>query len=46
MIFGVFRNERGMPEFAINLERDAKGMTDTPDERSDWSIMPEFYFPF
>jgi len=29
MIFGVFRNERGMPEFPINLVRDAKGMTNT-----------------
>ena len=34
MIFSVFHNEYGVPEFAINLVRDVKGLTDTLDERS------------
>jgi len=38
MVFGVFRNESGRPESAINLVRDAKGMTNTPDERLAGSI--------
>ena len=42
MIFGVFRNENGAPEFAINLVRDAKGTTDTPDERSAKAIYRKF----
>jgi hypothetical protein len=46
MIFGVFRNERGMPEFPINLVRDAKGMTNTPDERSAGAKCQSFTSPF
>ena len=33
VICGVFRNEQGQPEIAIQLKRDAKGMTFTPDKR-------------
>ncbi|KAK7422901.1 hypothetical protein QQZ08_009350 [Neonectria magnoliae] len=36
--FGVFRNEHGNAEFAIQLVRDAKGMTHTPDKRPEHSI--------
>lgn len=32
-IFGVFRNERGEAEFIMEVEKDAKGMTNTPDQR-------------
>lgn len=33
VIFGVFRNEYGEAEFAMQVEKDAKGMTRTPDQR-------------
>ena len=33
MIFGVFRNEHGKAEFAVQVKRDAKNMTNTPDKR-------------
>ncbi|KAK7398162.1 hypothetical protein QQX98_012469 [Neonectria punicea] len=36
--FGVFRNEHGNAEFAIQLVRDAKGMTHTPDKRPEHSL--------
>ncbi|KDN70506.1 hypothetical protein CSUB01_07951 [Colletotrichum sublineola] len=36
--FGVFRNEHGNAEFAIQLVRDAKGMTHTPDKRPQHSL--------
>ena len=45
MIFDVLHNERGRPEFVINLERNAKGMTDTPDERSAEAICQSFISP-
>lgn len=32
--FGVFGNEDGKAEFAMQVEKDAKGMTLTPDKRS------------
>ena len=38
MKFGVFRNEHGRAEFAIQLMRDAKGMTYTPDKRYENSV--------
>lgn len=31
--FGVFLNEHGNAEFAVQLVRDAKGMTDNPAKR-------------
>ena len=33
MTFGVFRNEHGDAEFAIQVVRDAKSMTWTPEKR-------------
>ncbi|EJT68897.1 hypothetical protein, variant [Gaeumannomyces tritici R3-111a-1] len=36
--FGVFRNEHGNAEFAIQLVRDAKGMTDNPDKRPEHAL--------
>ncbi|KAK2038166.1 hypothetical protein LZ31DRAFT_132679 [Colletotrichum somersetense] len=36
--FGVFRNGHGDAEFAIQLVRDAKGMTHTPDKRPEHSL--------
>ena len=33
MTFGVFRNEHGKAEFAIQIVRDAKNMTLTPEKR-------------
>jgi hypothetical protein len=33
MTFGVFRNEHGKAEFAIQVVRDAKNMTLTPEKR-------------
>lgn len=33
MTFGVFRNEHGKAEFAIQVVRDAKNMTWTPEKR-------------
>ncbi|KAK2022058.1 hypothetical protein LX32DRAFT_574259 [Colletotrichum zoysiae] len=36
--FGVFRNEHGNAEFAIQLVRDAKGMTHTPDKSPAHSL--------
>ncbi|KAL6240235.1 hypothetical protein RBB50_012872 [Rhinocladiella similis] len=38
IIFIVFRNEHGKPEFAAQLTRDAKGMTWTPDKRPEQAI--------
>ncbi|KAJ4507506.1 hypothetical protein HRR83_004084 [Exophiala dermatitidis] len=38
IIFIVFRNEHGQPEFAAQLTRDAKGMTWTPDKRPEQAI--------
>ncbi|KAM9874786.1 hypothetical protein VDGL01_11107 [Verticillium dahliae] len=35
VMFGVFRNEQGNTEFAVQLVRDAKGMTHEPDKRYD-----------
>jgi len=32
--FGVFRNEQGKAEFAMQVVKDAKGMTFTPGRRS------------
>ena len=32
--FGVFHNEHGMAEFAMQVVKDAKGMTFTPSKRS------------
>ena len=34
----MFRNEHGNAEFAIQLVRDAKGMTHTPDKRYEDSV--------
>lgn len=31
--FGVFRNEHGNAEFAMQVVKDAKGMTFTPSKR-------------
>jgi hypothetical protein len=31
--FGVFKNERGKAEFAIQVVKEAKGMTNTPGKR-------------
>lgn len=31
--FGVFVNEYGNPEFAVQLTRDAKNMANTPEKR-------------
>ncbi|KAK0747306.1 hypothetical protein B0T21DRAFT_300960, partial [Apiosordaria backusii] len=36
--FGVFLNEHGNAEFAVQLVRDAKGMTDAPDKRPEHSL--------
>jgi hypothetical protein len=33
MLFVVFSNEDGNPEFAVQLDRDAKGLTHQPDKR-------------
>jgi len=33
LTFVAFINEVGLPEFAIQLTRDAKNMTDTPHKR-------------
>ena len=33
VVFGIFKNEQGEPEFAMQVEKDAKGTTDTPDKR-------------
>ncbi|KAL2041983.1 hypothetical protein N7G274_005171 [Stereocaulon virgatum] len=38
MTFGVFRNERGEAEFAIQVVRDAKNMTLTPEKRPEHSV--------
>lgn len=38
MKFGVFRNEHDRAEFAIQLMRDAKGMTYNPDKRYENSV--------
>lgn len=32
-MFVVFKNEQDMPEFAIQLTRDAKNMTSNPGRR-------------
>jgi hypothetical protein len=34
----VFRNEHGKAEFAMQVVKDAKGMTFTPDKRWDSSL--------
>jgi hypothetical protein len=34
----MFRNKHGNAEFAIQLVRDAKGMTHTPDKRYEISV--------
>ncbi|EJT69642.1 hypothetical protein GGTG_12526 [Gaeumannomyces tritici R3-111a-1] len=36
--FGVFRNEHDNAEFAIQLVRDVKGTTDTPDKRPEHAL--------
>ncbi|KAL2050086.1 hypothetical protein ABVK25_009696 [Lepraria finkii] len=38
MTFGVFRNEHGKAEFAIQVVRDAKNMTWTPEKRPEHSV--------
>ncbi|KAF2685016.1 hypothetical protein K458DRAFT_301100, partial [Lentithecium fluviatile CBS 122367] len=37
-IFAVFRNKCGNIEFAVQLQRDAKGMTFTPDKRPEHAL--------
>ena len=37
--FVVFRNEHGEAEFAMQVVKDAKGMTFTPDKR--WVLTPQ-----
>ena len=39
---GVFQNERGEAEFAIQIVKDAKGMTFTPSKRSVAIALPYF----
>ena len=32
VVFDIFKSEYGQPEFAMQVEKDSKGMTDLPDK--------------